>query len=83
MKDCFIAEIHEREQMIKKLSRYIAAFDYFNKILIVLFATSDGVSIISFTTVISALVGILSASFSLAFFLTKGIIRKAIANNNK
>ena len=44
--------------MSKKLSKYIANFDYFGKILIVLSATSGGVFIISFTTVIGALVGI-------------------------
>ena len=28
----FIVEISEREQMSKKLTKYIAAFDYFDKI---------------------------------------------------
>ena len=38
--------------MSKKLSKYIAAFNYFDKILIVLSATSGKVSIISFSIVI-------------------------------
>ena len=63
------AEIREREQRSKKLNKYILAFDYFDKILIVLLATSGRVSIIYFTTVTGVPVGILSASFSLAFFL--------------
>ena len=31
IKDCFIAEIKKRELMSKRLSKYIAFFDYFNK----------------------------------------------------
>ena len=38
--------------MSKKLSKYIAAFNYFDKILIVLSAASGKVSIISFSIVI-------------------------------
>ena len=38
--------------MSKKLSKYIVAFDYIDKTLIVLSATSGGISIISFTSVI-------------------------------
>ena len=56
--------------MSKRLSKYIAAFDYFDKSLIVLFATSYDVSIASFASAIDAPVGITSASFSLAFLLT-------------
>ena len=47
----------------KKLSKYMAAFDYIDKILFALSATSGGVSIISFTTVIGAPVGMVSASY--------------------
>ena len=36
IKDYFIAEIKERELMSKRLSKYIASFDYFDKFLIVL-----------------------------------------------
>ena len=60
------------------MSKYVAALDYINKILIVLYATSDGVSIISFTTVIGAPVGIASASFTLVLSLTTGIIQKVL-----
>ena len=40
IKDYFIAEIKERELMSKRLSKYIPSFDYFDKSLIVLSATS-------------------------------------------
>ena len=62
--------------MSKKLSKYIAAFDYIDKTLIVLSATSGGISIISFTSVIGVPAGLASASFTLVFSLTTGIIKK-------
>ena len=37
--------------MIKKLSKYISSFDYFDKSLIVLSATSGSISIASFANV--------------------------------
>ena len=67
IEDYFITEINERGKMSKKRSKYIVAFDYFDKILIVLSATSGGISIISFTSIIGTLAGIASASFSLVF----------------
>ena len=74
IKDCFNSEIQERKIMRKKLSKYIAAFDYFEKTLIVLSALSGGISIISFTSVIGVPAGIASAGFSVIFSLTTGII---------
>ena len=56
--------------MSKKLSKYIAAFDYIDKALFVLSARSGGISNISFTSVIGIPAGIASASFTLVFFLT-------------
>ena len=52
--------------------------DYIDKILIVLSETTGGVSIISFTSVIGTPVGIASASFTLIFSLTTGIIKKLL-----
>ena len=51
IKDCFIAEINERELMSKILSKYLASFDYLGKSLIVLSATSGSISIASFATI--------------------------------
>ena len=85
IKDYFNAEIQERKTVSKKLSKYIAAFDYFGKILIFLSATNGGIAIISFTSIIGAPAGIASASFILIFSLTTGIIKKLlkIARNKK
>ena len=78
IKDYFVAEIKERELMSKRLSKYIASFEYFVKSLIVLFVTTGSISIASFATVIGAPVGMVSASFSLACLITTGIIKKLL-----
>ena len=42
----FYQEINQRKSCSKKLNKYVTTFDYIDKILIVLSATSSGVSII-------------------------------------
>ena len=74
----FNQEIKDRKLNSKKLSKYVVSFDYIDKILIVLSATSGGVSIIYFTTVIGASVGIASTIFTLIFSLTTEIIKKLL-----
>ena len=64
--------------MSKRLSKYIASFDYFDKSLIVLCVIAGSISIASFVTVIGAPVGMASASFSLAFSMFTGIIKKLL-----
>ena len=54
IKEYFVAEIKERELMSKRLSKYIASFDYFDKSLIVLSVTTGSISIASFATVVGA-----------------------------
>ena len=66
----FIEEINQRKSCSKKLSKYVATFDYIDKILIVLSAATGGVSTISFTSIVGAPVGIASASFTFIFSLT-------------
>ena len=58
-------------------------FNYIDKILIVLSATSWGVSIISFSSAIGAPAGIASASLTLIFSLTAGIVKKLLDIRNK
>ena len=64
--------------MIKEARKYIAAFGYIDKALIVLSTTNGEVSIISFASVIGAPAGIGSVSFTLVFSLTTGIIKKIL-----
>ena len=76
----FYQEVNQRKSYskINKLNKYVTAFDYIDKILIVLSAASGGVSIISFTSIVGASVGIASASFTLIFSITIGIIKKLL-----
>ena len=76
-------EINQRKTCSKKLSKYVTAFDYIDKILNILSATSTGVCIISSASVVGAPVGIASASFALIFSLTKGIIKKLLSITRK
>ena len=72
----FIEDINQRKSCSQKLNKYVTTFDYIDKILIVLSPTTGGVSIISFTSIIGAPVGIASASFTLIFSLTIRIVKK-------
>ena len=73
----FIEEITERQTISKKLNKYAAAFDYIDKTLVDLSATSGGISISLFTSVIGVSVGISSSSFNLIFSLTKKMKEKS------
>ena len=74
----FNQEINQRKSYSKKLSKYITAFDYIDKTLIFLTATTGGVLIISFTSIAGAPVGITSAIFTLIFSRTTGIVKELL-----
>ena len=74
----FIEEISHRKSCSKKLSKYVAVFYYTDQDLIVSSATSGGVSIILFTSIDGAPVGLTSASLTLFFSLPTGITRKLL-----
>ena len=82
-KDYLVAKIKERELMSKRLSKYIDSFDYFDKWLIILSVTNSSISIGSFATVIGAPVGTVSASFSPAFSIFTGIVKKLLKTTRK
>ena len=71
----FNSEINQIKLCNKKLSKYVTAFDYIDKILILLSATTGGVCIVSHATVVAAPVGIESAGFTIAFSLATGIMK--------
>ena len=79
------SEINQRKLCSKKLSKDASAFDYIDKVLIILSATSGEVSIIWLTSVVGAPVGIASARFTLIFSITTGIVKKllSITRNKK
>ena len=81
----FYQKINERKSYIRKLNKYITIFEYIDKILIILSATSGGVSIISFISIAGVPGGIARASFTLISSIAKGIIKilLKIARNRK
>ena len=68
IKDYFKFKIREREAVIKKLIKYTAALDYTDKTLIVLFATSGGISII-FILILILIILPLSWNFVFLFLM--------------
>ena len=79
IEDYFHQELNQKKSCSKKLSKYVAAFDYIDKVLIALSVTSSGTCIILSASVVGASVGIASASFSLIFSLTTGINKKSLS----
>ena len=78
----FASEINQRKSSSKKLSKYVAAFDYIDKILIVLLHQVEEF-IISSVSLVGAPTGIVGASFTLMFSLTTGIIKKLLSITRK
>ena len=76
IKDYFFAEIKERELLSKRLSKYVASFGYFDKLLTVLSVTTGSISITSFAT--GTPIGMVSANFSLAFLISTETVRKQL-----
>ena len=70
----FNAEIKERKDIIKKISKHIVAFDYADKLFITLSASFDTLSIVSHATV----VGIAGASLTVIFTVTTGVVKKIL-----
>ena len=82
----FDSETNQRKLFSKKLSKHATAFDYIDKVLVVLSATSGGVCIFLPVSVVGVPVGIAGASFTLIFSLTAGIVKKLLSitrNKNK
>ena len=71
----FHQEINQRKLCSKKLSKYVTAFDYIDKILIVLSVRRSGFCIILSASVVGAPAGIANVSFTLIFSLTTRIIK--------
>ena len=74
----FHEEINQKNLSSKKLSKYVTTFSYIGKILIVLNATTGGVCIFSYATVVGAPIGIASSGFTVLFSLATGITKKLL-----
>ena len=74
----FNVEVNQRKLCSKKSNKYVATFNYIDKVLIILNATTGGVCIISHATVVGTPIGIASAGFTILFALTTGTIKKLL-----
>ena len=83
IKEYFNAEIKERKDIIRKISKYIVAFDYADKVFITLSASFGTLSIASYATVVGIPAGIAGGSLTLIFTVTTGVTRKKKKKHNK
>ena len=83
IKDYFNSEIKERKNIIKKISKYIVAFDYADKVFITLSASFGTLSIASYATVVGIPAGIAGASLTLIFTVTTGVVKTLLNNTRK
>ena len=74
IKNYFNEEIQYQQSLTNKLSKYLAVFDYSNKISTVFLAVFSGTNI--FSNVNKQLLGLITSVFSLSFSLSFGIIIK-------
>ena len=75
IKEYFNAEIKERKDIIRKISKYIVAFDYADKLFITLSASFGTLSIASYATVVGIPAGITGASLTLIFTVTTRVVK--------
>ena len=78
IKDYLNSEIMERKDIIKKISEYIVAFRYADKLFITLSASFGTLSIASHATVVGIPVRIAGAFLTLIFTVTTGVIKKLL-----
>ena len=75
IKEYFNAEIKERKDIIRKISKYIIAFDYADKVFITLSASFGALRIASYATVVGIPAGIAGAPLTLIFTVTTGVVK--------
>ena len=75
IEDYLSSEIKERKDIVKKISKYIVAFDYAGKLFITLSASFGTLSIVSHATIVGIPEGIAGASLTLIFTVTTGVVK--------
>ena len=75
IKDYLNSESKERNDIIKKISKYIVAFEYADKRFITLSASFGTLSIASYAMVVGIPAGIAGASSTLIFTITTGVVK--------
>ena len=78
IKDHLYAENKERKDLVKKIRKYIVAFDYADKLFITLSASFSTLSIASHATIVGIPVGIAGASLTIIFTVTTGVVKKLL-----
>ena len=78
IKDYLNAEIKDRKDIVKNISKYIVAFDYADKLFVTLSASFGTLSIASHATVVGIPLGIAGASLTLIFTVRTGIVKKIL-----
>ena len=78
IKDYLNAEIKKRKDIIKKISKYIVAFDYADKLFIALSASFGTLSIASHATIVGIPAGIPRESLTLIFTVTTGVVKELL-----
>ena len=75
IKDYLNSEIKKRKDIIRKINKYIVAFDYADKLFITLSAPFGTLSIASYATVVAIPAGITGASLTLIFTITADVVK--------
>ena len=83
IKDYLNAEIKERKDIVKKVSKYIVAFDSADTLFITLSASFGALSIVSHVTVVGIPVGIAGASLTLISTVTTDVVKKILNISRK
>ena len=83
IREYFNTEIKESTDIIKKISKYIVAFDYADKLFIILSASFGTLSIASYATVVGIPAGIAGASLTLIFTVTTGAVKTLLSITRK
>ena len=78
IKDYLNVEIKERKDIIKKISKYIVAFDYADKVFTTLSASFGTLSIALHATIVGIPVGVAGASLTLIFTVMTGVVKKLL-----
>ena len=79
----FNNEIKEREDIIKKLNKYIGSIDYLDKIFIALSASFGTLSVASYVLVVGTPAGIAGSSLTLIFTIDTGISKSLLKVTKK
>ena len=78
IKDYLSAQIKGRKDIVKKISKYIVAFDCADKLFITLSASFGTLSIVSHTIIVGIPVGMAGASLTLIFTVKAGVLKKLL-----